>query len=64
MHCRRAARGISVMCRQVAQGALFHGFRLDDHGPADHLLRRIDGLLDFSFVREALAASYSLSGGP
>jgi hypothetical protein len=29
--------------RQVAQGALFYGFRLDDHVPADHLLRRING---------------------
>ncbi len=47
--------------RQVAQSALFYRFRLNDHVPADHLLRRIDGLLDFGFVREALAASYSTS---
>ena len=53
-----------MMGRQVAQGSLFYGFRLDDHVPADHLLRRIDGLLDFGFVREALAASYSASGRP
>ena len=53
-----------MMGRQVAQGALFYGFRLDDHVPAGHLLRRIDGLLDFGFVREALAASYSTSGRP
>jgi transposase len=53
-----------MMGRQVAQGALFYGFRLDEHVPADHLLRRIDGLLDFGFVREALAASYSTSGRP
>jgi len=53
-----------MMGRQVAQGALFYGFRLDDHVPADHLLRRTDGLLDFGFVREALAASYSTSGRP
>ncbi len=52
------------MGRQVAQGALFYGFRLDDHVPADHLLRRINDLLDFGFVREALAASYSASGRP
>ena len=38
-----------MMGRQVAQGALFYGFQLDDHVPADHLLRRIDGLFDFSF---------------
>ena len=50
--------------RQVAQGSLFYGFRLDDHVPGDHLLRRIDGLLDFGFVREALAGSYSAAGRP
>ena len=44
-----------MMGRQVAQGALFYGFRLDEHVPVDHLLRRIDGVLDFGFVREALA---------
>ncbi|VXD03293.1 hypothetical protein SPHINGOT1_400009 [Sphingomonas sp. T1] len=27
-----------MMGRQVAQGALFYGFRLDEHVPADHLL--------------------------
>lgn len=53
-----------MMGRQMAQGALFCGFRLDEHVPADHLLRRINGLLDFGFVREAMAASYSVSGRP
>ena len=53
-----------MMGRQVAQGSLFHGFRLDDHVPADHMLRRIDGLLDFGFVRGALADSYSATGRP
>ena len=53
-----------MMGRQVAQGSLFYGFRLDDHVPADHLLWRIDGLFDFSFVRKALAASYSATGRP
>ncbi|WP_375244912.1 transposase [Sphingomonas parapaucimobilis] len=53
-----------MMGQQVAQGALFYGFRLDDHVPADHLLKRIDGLLDFGFVRGALAASYSSTGRP
>ena len=53
-----------MMGRQVAPGALFYGFRLDDHVPADHLLRRIDGLFDFGFVRDALAASYSMTGRP
>lgn len=54
-----------MMGRQVAQGSLFYGFRLDDHVPGDHLLRRIDGLLDFGFVREALSdmATVRCSGG-
>jgi hypothetical protein len=55
---------MGIMGRQVAQGALFYGFRLDDHVPADHLLRRIDGVLNLGFVREVLAASYSASGRP
>lgn len=53
-----------MMGQQVAQGALFYAFRLDDHVPADHLLKRIDELLGFGFVREALAASYSSTGRP
>ncbi len=53
-----------MMGQQVAQGALFYAFRLDDHVPSDHLLRRIDGLFDFGFVREALAAIYSSTGRP
>ena len=53
-----------MMGQQVAQGALFYAFRLEDHVPSDHLLRRIDGLLNFGFVREALAATYSSTGRP
>ena len=53
-----------MMGRQVAQGSLFYGFRLDDHVPGDHMLRRVDELLDFGFVREALADSYSATGRP
>ncbi len=53
-----------MMGRQVAQGALFYEFRLDDHVPADHLLRRIDRVIDLGFVREALAGSYSATGRP
>ncbi len=53
-----------MMGRQVAQGPLFYGFRLDDYVPAGHQLRRVDALLDFGFAREALAASYSATGRP
>ena len=34
--------------RQVAQGALFYEFSLEDHVPADHLLRSIDRFVDLS----------------
>ncbi len=47
-----------------AQGPLFYGVRLDDHAPADHLPRRIGGLPDFDFVREALAPRDSTRGAP
>lgn len=30
---------------------LFHYFRLEDHVPADHLLRLIDRHIDLSFLR-------------
>lgn len=43
---------------------LFYGFWLDDHVPADHLLRRIEGLFNFGFVLNALAASYSTTRRP
>lgn len=49
-----------VAVRQVAD--MFYWFRLDDHVPADHRLRRIDALFDFGFVRDAMAASYSTTG--
>ena len=61
---RRPQGRTGITGRYVAQGALFYGFRFDEHVPADHLLRRIDGVLDFGCVREALAASYSTTGRP
>lgn len=48
----------------MAQAAPFYGVRLDDHAPADHLLRRIGGLPDFDFMREALAARDSTREQP
>jgi transposase len=54
----------AMMGRQVAQGALFYSFQLDSHVPADHLLRRIDRVIDFGFVRAKLAPSYSHTGRP
>ena len=45
--------------RQEAQGALFYEFCLDDHVPADHLLRSIDRFVVLSPVRAHLTPFYS-----
>jgi hypothetical protein len=45
--------------RLVMQESLFYEFRLEDHVPSDHLLRRIDRFLDCSELRQHLAGFYS-----
>ncbi len=46
------------------QRRLFYDFCLEDHVPADHLLRQIDGLLDLGDVRQQLQPHYSSMGRP
>jgi transposase len=46
------------------QDQFFYNFRLADHVPEDHLLRRIDAVLDLSGLREHLAPHYSHLGRP
>ena len=53
-----------MMGRQVAQGALFYGFRLDDHVPADHLLRRIDALFDLALCATHWRRATARPGDP
>ncbi len=53
-----------MMGRLSGQELLFFGFRLDDHVPAGYLLRRVDTVLDFCFVRRALGPYYSSTGRP
>jgi transposase len=48
--------------RTVAQEALFYSFSLENHVPADHMLRSIDRFVDLSGIRDLLSA-YALSGG-
>jgi transposase len=50
--------------RSAAQEQLFYAFNLDEHVPADHLLRRIDRCLDLSELRRYLAPFYSSTGRP
>ncbi len=50
--------------RFVTQESLFYEFRLEDHVPSDHLLRRIDRFVDCSELRQHLAGYYSATGRP
>lgn len=46
------------------QERLFYNFRLEDQIPANHLVRKLDALLDFEPIREDLASFYSNTGRP
>jgi transposase len=46
------------------QEQLFYRFRLDDQVPANHLLRKLDALLDFGPIRKQLEPLYSEIGRP
>ena len=50
--------------RTVMQEALFYSFSLEDHVPADHLLRSIDRFVDLGDIREHLRPHYSEMGRP
>ena len=50
--------------RQVAQGALFYEFSLEEHVPQDHLIRAIDRFVDLGGIRQHLAPFYSNTGRP
>jgi transposase len=50
--------------RPVRQEALFYSFDLDEHVPADHLLRSIDRFVELTDIRRKLAPYYSAIGRP
>jgi transposase len=50
--------------RQGRQERLFYEFCLEDRIPADHLLRKIDKVLDLGWLRAELAPFYSHTGRP
>jgi transposase len=50
--------------RSGNQDRLFYSFNLDEHVPADHILRSIDRFLDLSDLHQHLAAYYSHTGRP
>jgi transposase len=53
-----------MMGIQAEPARLFYNFCLDDHVPADHILRRIDRFLDLASARSALKPFYSTMGRP
>ena len=48
--------------RLVMQESLFYAFRLEDHVPSDHLLRRIDRFVDCSGLRQAALSAWCRVG--
>jgi transposase len=50
--------------QESGQGQFFYAFDLDKVVPPDHLVRRIDGLLDLSWVHKELAPFCSHTGRP
>jgi transposase len=50
--------------RRVRQDALFYEFSLEDHVPAEHLLRSIDRFVELDGLRRELAPYYSAIGRP
>jgi len=46
------------------QDRLFYEFDLEEMVPADHLLRKIDAVLDLSWLRRELSPYYSHTGSP
>lgn len=53
-----------MMGVQKAEAQLFYAFDLENHVPADHLLREIDRFLDMDGMRERLRPFYSHTGRP
>ena len=49
---------------ESSQDRFFYNFCLDDAVPSDHLVRRIDAVLDLSWLRGELEPYYSHTGRP
>jgi transposase len=50
--------------REDRQGQFLYEFNLDEVVPPDHLVRKIDGVLDLGWVHKELAPYYSHTGRP
>ena len=50
--------------QSYGQNELFYDFSIDQHVPDDHFLRKIDQVLDLSYLRQHLTPFYSHTGRP
>jgi transposase len=48
----------------MIKASFFYDFDLNEHVPADHLLRRIDAVLDLGWLHSELSPFYSHTGRP
>ena len=53
-----------MLKKKEKEEKLYYQFRLDEFIPQDHFLRKVDSLIDFSFVREKVRHLYSRTGQP
>src|SRR5215471_10934319 len=56
--------GLLMMGHQARGESLFYYFKLEDQVPKNHLLRLIDGHVNFEFIRAKLKDRYSDAGRP
>jgi transposase len=49
--------------KQEQNNSMFHYFQMEDLVPQDHILRQIDTLVDFSFVRDTVKDCYCPTNG-
>ena len=49
---------------ETDQEQLFYEYRLDKLVPSDHLVRKLDAVLDLSWLRDELSPYYSHTGRP
>jgi len=53
-----------MLKKKDKEDKLYYQFRLEEYIPEDHFLRKVDSLIDFSFIREKVRHLYSHTGQP